>query len=78
MRRQVRKSKILPMKYRLIYLILGAGLDYQILEIYRLVEHRIEEIQIIGVARFLGLKFLILLPQKNLLAPAQSLLLMRG
>ena len=31
MRRRVRKSKILPMKYRLIYLILGAGLDLGIL-----------------------------------------------
>lgn len=27
MRRQVRKSKILPMKYLLIYLILGVGSD---------------------------------------------------
>lgn len=66
MRSAARKLKILPMNFRLKFPILGAGSDCQTLLISRREERQIEETQITGEALSRGLRYLILLRQKNM------------
>lgn len=66
MRSAARKLKILPKNFRLKFPILGAGLDCQTLLISRREERQIEETPITGEALSRGLRYLILLRQKNM------------